>query len=83
MAMEKAVELSQVKVDIVPKPGTMEKLHNPDLKFSFGSLHHQEYQRDFDEAICRAADLDTSDDTVTDIQATNVQVTDDSDWYIV
>ena len=69
--MEKAVELSQVKVDIVPKPGTMEKLHNPDLKFSFGSLYHKEYQRDFDEAICRAAGLDTSNDTVTDIRATS------------
>ncbi|MCD4809050.1 MAG: hypothetical protein K8R17_04045, partial [Methanosarcinales archaeon] len=96
--------------------GTMEKLHNPDLKFSFGSLYHQEYQRDLDEAICQAAGLDTSNDTVTDIQATsddavadiqttsddvvtdiqttsddvitdirrtNVQVTDDSDWYII
>ncbi len=71
LAMEKAVELSQVKVDIVPKPGTMEKLHNPDLKFSFGSLYHQEYQRDFDEAICRAAGLDTSNDAITDIRATS------------
>jgi len=83
LAMEKAVELSQVKVDIVPKPGTMEKLHNPDLKFSFGSLYHQEYQRDFEEAICRAAGLDTSNDTVTDVQrtaddtATNIQRTSD------
>ncbi|NOR59651.1 MAG: queuine tRNA-ribosyltransferase containing PUA domain protein [Methanosarcinales archaeon] len=71
LAMEKAVELSQVKVDIVPKPGTMEKLHNPDLKFSFGSLYHQEYQRDFDEAICRAAGLDTSNDAITDIRGTS------------
>ncbi len=75
-------------MDIVPKAGTMEKLHNPDLKFSFGSLYHQEYQRDFDEAICRAVGLDTSDDMVTDIQVanvqrTNVRLTDDSDWYII
>jgi len=97
LAMEKAVELSQVKVDIVPKSGTMEQLHNPALKFSFGSLYHQEYQRDLDEAICQATGLDTSNDavttsndavttsndTVTDIRRTNVHVTDDSDWYII
>ncbi|MBC2698586.1 MAG: hypothetical protein HF974_09725, partial [ANME-2 cluster archaeon] len=79
--------------------------HNPDLKFSFGSLYHQEYQRDLDEAICRAAGLDTSNnmvtdiqttsddsvtdiqttsnDSVTDIRRTNVQIIDDSDWYIM
>ena len=53
-AMEKAVDLSGIDVDIIPKAGTMERLYRPDLKFGYGSLHQKEYLNDLEDAIYRA-----------------------------
>ncbi len=52
--MEKAVDLSGIDVDIIPKAETMKRLYQPDLKFGYGSLHQKEYLNDLEDAICRA-----------------------------
>jgi archaeosine synthase len=77
-AMEKAVEISNIQVDIVPKPETMEKIFDPSLKFSYGSLNHPEYLRDFDNAITKA--LGTKSNDIIDA---GEPIVNDSEWYIL
>jgi archaeosine synthase len=77
-AMEEAMEQSGIRVDIVPKPKTMEHLFNPNLKFGYGSLNHPEYLKDLDNAITRAMGLNPAEHIMSDNSLFN-----DSDWYIV
>lgn len=77
-AMERAVELSCIPVDIVPREETMKKNYNPGLKFSYGSLNQPDYLKDLDRAIARAAGL-----AATDAIDTGESFMDDSDWYVL
>ena len=77
-AMEKAVELSGVEVDIVPTKQSIEHVFDPDLKFGYGSLHMEQYLKDFDEAICRFAGGKLTSSIVP-----GESIVKDTEWYIL
>ncbi|MDF1556684.1 MAG: DUF5591 domain-containing protein [ANME-2 cluster archaeon] len=77
-AMEKAVELCGVKVDIMPTQNSMEQMFDPGLKFGHGSLHMEQYLKDFDEAISRAV----GKEPLCNITQ-GESIVKDADWYII
>lgn len=78
IAMEKAVELSNIEVDIVPTEQSIMQAFNPDLKFRHGSLHMEQYLKDFDEAICRAVGGEPSCSI-----APGESIINDNEWYLL
>lgn len=78
-AMEKAVELSDINVDIVPRSQTMEKLFNADKKFSYGSLNQAEYLQDLDDAISKVMGFEPSAHELT----CGGHMYSDNDWYVL
>lgn len=54
-AMEKALEMTDVKVTIVPKEETIMQNLQLQRKFIYGSLNQKKYLRDFYDAIASAA----------------------------
>lgn len=81
-AMEKAVEISGIEVDIVPSPESMEKTYDPALRFAYGSLHMKDYLRDFEGAICRAAGTEPALHIIQD-KTQDKTASCDNEWYAV
>lgn len=77
-AMEKAVDMSGISVEIAPSNETMKKLSDPDLKFVFGSLNQPEYLKDLDEIICRITGVDSLEGNLPEDRMVS-----DMEWYIV
>lgn len=56
-AMEKAVEMVDIEVDIVPRQSTIRKMIQPDKPFIYNSLSSREYLQDLSDAITDALRL--------------------------
>jgi len=76
-AMEKAVEMTDVKVIIVPKEETIEENLQLDKKFIYGSLNQKSYIMDFVSALSFVAGK-SAPDVVLDENSTE----DDEDWFL-
>lgn len=77
-AMEKAVEMVDIDVDIVPKKETMMKNIQPQKKFVYGSLSSREYLQDFSDAITSCLGLQKRNVGISEELSVN-----DNDWYIL
>ncbi|NOR46472.1 MAG: queuine tRNA-ribosyltransferase containing PUA domain protein, partial [Methanosarcinaceae archaeon] len=77
-AMENAVELVDVHVDIVPKKSSIEENIRMDKKFIYGSLNQKNYLQDFADAVNTAAGNPVRAVSTDDETAVN-----DADWYIL
>ncbi|ABE52970.1 DUF5591 domain-containing protein [Methanococcoides burtonii] len=77
-AMEKAVEMTNIEVSIIPKKETMEELANPDKRFVYGSLSQQQYLQDFSDSITEKMNIDARTVGVHEDLSTN-----DMDWYLL
>ncbi|MDI6896458.1 DUF5591 domain-containing protein [Methanocella conradii] len=76
-AMEKALTLTNIKVDIVPRPETLEANVQLDKPFKFGSLSRRPYLQDLSDALT----------TLKGVPPRTVGVTErsinDTDWYLI
>jgi predicted RNA-binding protein len=77
-AMEKAVEMVDIKVDIVPRESTIETMLQPDKPFIYNSLSSREYLQDFSDAITDALKLPKREVGLKE----DLSV-DDTDWYVL
>lgn len=77
-AMEIAVEMVDVKVDIVPRESTIQKMIQPDKSFIYNSLSSKEYLQDFSDAITEALSLPQRK-----IGLKEDFSVDDTDWYVL
>ncbi|TGC06657.1 DUF5591 domain-containing protein [Methanolobus halotolerans] len=75
-AMEKALEMTDVQVTLVPKEETIRENLQLDKKFIYGSLNQKKYLRDLSDAIASVADR-----SVQDIDIMTEKNTDDDDWF--
>lgn len=76
-AMEKALTLTDVKVDIVPAAATLEANVQPDKPFKFGSLSRRPYLQDLSDALTALKGLPPRVVGVTE------QSHNDTDWYLI
>ena len=76
-AMEKALTLTDIKVEIVPKAETMEASIQPEKTFKYGSLSRKPYLQDFSDALTSLKGLPRK--TV----GTTEQSVNDVDWYLI
>lgn len=76
-AMLKAIEITDIPVDIVPKNETMMKCIQPDKKFIYGSLCMQEYLQDLSDIITSILGIERK---IVDCEE---MVNNDNDWYIL
>jgi len=77
-AMEKAVEMTNIEVSIIPKKETMEELANHNKRFVYGSLSQQQYLQDFSDAITNKRNTNARIVGVHEDLSTN-----DMDWYLL
>jgi len=77
-AMENAVEMTDIHVNIVPKKGSISENITMDKKFIYGSLNQKNYLQDFADAINMVAGNPTRD-----VGADNEATVNDNDWYIL
>jgi predicted RNA-binding protein len=76
--MEKAVEMVDVKVDIVPRESTIQKMIQPDKSFIYNSLSSKEYLQDFSDAITEPLSLPQRKVGLKEDFSV-----DDTDWYVL
>jgi predicted RNA-binding protein len=76
--MEKAVEMVDIKVDIVPRESAIETMLQPDKPFIYNSLSSREYLQDFSDAITDALKLPKREVGLKE----DLSV-DDTDWYVL
>ncbi len=77
-AMEKAVEMVDIDVTIVPKPETLEKNIKPNKRFIYGSLSQLDYLQDFSDSITKAMGIPKREVGVNPEFSEN-----DNDWYLL
>jgi predicted RNA-binding protein len=77
-AMEIAVETVDVKVDIVPRESTIQKMIQPNKPFIYNSLSSKEYLQDFSDAITDALKLPRREVGLKE----DLSI-DDADWYLI
>ncbi|MDW7731696.1 MAG: DUF5591 domain-containing protein [Methanolobus sp.] len=75
-AMEKALEMTDVEVVLVPKEETIQENLQLDKKFIYGSLNQKKYLKDFSDAIASVAGR-----SVADMADTDEKSTEDDDWF--
>ena len=75
-AMEKALEMTDVKVTIVPKEETIMQNLQLQRKFIYGSLNQKKYLRDFYDAIASAAGKPLMEMDIVDEDGFE-----DDDWF--
>ncbi|ADI73127.1 conserved hypothetical protein [Methanohalobium evestigatum Z-7303] len=76
-AMEKAVEMVDIDVKIVPKEDTIQKNIHLDKKFIYGSLNQKDYLQDFSDAITTKMGLEKKTVAIDKEHSEN-----DNDWYL-
>ena len=76
-AMEKALTMTDVKVDIVPLPETLEANVQPNKPFRFGSLSRRPYLQDLSNALTSLKEIEPRTVGVTE------QSLNDTDWYLI
>jgi len=82
-AMIRASEQTQIPVDIVPKPETIEKNIQPDKKFIYNSLSCADYLSDFSKAI-QTAIAKTGvlrKESASDLNFSDSSCGEDTEWY--
>lgn len=77
-AMEKALEMVDIEVEVVPKEETMLKNIKPDKHFIYGSLSQQDYLQDLSDTITNKLDQPSRTVGVHEELSTN-----DMDWYLL
>jgi len=77
-AMEKALEMVDIKVDVVPREATIQKMIQPDKSFIYNSLSSKEYLQDLSDAITDAFGLPRREVGLKE----DLSV-DDTDWYVL
>jgi predicted RNA-binding protein len=77
-AMEKAVEMADIPVDIVPKEETLQANIKPEMRFIYGSLSSREYLQDFSDAITGALSVPKRT-----IGTKGELLVNDTDWYLL
>ncbi|MBN2109774.1 MAG: DUF5591 domain-containing protein [Methanosarcinaceae archaeon] len=75
-AMEKALEMTDVKVVLAPKEETIQNNLQLDKKFIYGSLNQKTYLRDFSDAIASL-----KGGNIQDMDVTNEKIVQDDDWF--
>lgn len=76
-AMEKAVEMVDIDVKIVPEEDTIQKNIQLDKKFIYGSLNQKDYLQDFSDAITTKMGLEKKTVAIDKEHSEN-----DNDWYL-
>lgn len=76
--MEKALEMVDIKVDIVPRESTIQRMIQPNKPFIYNSLSSKEYLQDFSDAITDAFGLPRREVGLKE----DLSV-DDTDWYVL
>ncbi|WP_406662456.1 DUF5591 domain-containing protein [Methanolobus sp. ZRKC3] len=76
-AMEKATEMTDVEVTIVPKEETITENLQLDKKFIYGSLNQKAYVRDFVAALSSAAGK-----TLPNVSVNDTETEEDEDWFL-
>ena len=77
-AMEKAVEMVSIKVDIVPRESTIENMLQPEKPFIYNSLSSKEYLQDLSDVITEALELPRRK-----VGLKEGLSVDDTDWYVL
>ena len=77
-AMEKALKIVDIQVNIVPRETTIQKMLQPSKSFIFNSLSCKEYLQDLSDSITHALKLPRRTVGIKE----NLLV-DDTDWYII
>lgn len=77
-AMEKALDMVDINVELVPKESTIQKMLQPEKHFIYNSLSCKEYLQDFSDAI-----TDTLKLPRRKIGLKEDLSTDDADWYLL
>jgi predicted RNA-binding protein len=77
-AMEKAVEMVDLNVTIVPKPATLEKNINPTKHFIYGSLSQPDYLQDLSDAFTSVLGIPKREVGFNPHLSEN-----DNDWYLL
>ncbi|MDD4331924.1 MAG: queuine tRNA-ribosyltransferase containing PUA domain protein, partial [Methanosarcinaceae archaeon] len=77
-AMEKALELTDLEVEIVPKESTIQKMLQPKKNFIYNSLSCKEYLQDFSDAISEIMKLPKRK-----VGLREELSVDDTDWYLL
>lgn len=77
-AMEKALKIIDIQVNIVPRETTIQKMLQPSKSFIFNSLSCKEYLQDLSDSITDALKLPRRTVGIKE----NLSV-DDTDWYII
>jgi len=76
-AMEKALTMTDVKVEIVPRATTLEANVQPNKPFKFGSLSRRPYLQDLSNALTSLKGIGPRTVGVTE------QSLNDTDWYLI
>lgn len=76
-AMEKALTMTDVKVEIAPLPETLEASVQPNKPFKFGSLSRRPYLQDLSNALTSLKGVEQRTVGVTE------QSLNDTDWYLI
>jgi predicted RNA-binding protein len=76
-AMEKALTMTDVAVDIVPKQATLEASVQPNKPFKFGSLSRKPYLQDLSDSLTSLKGIPPRTVGVTE------QSLNDTDWYLI
>jgi predicted RNA-binding protein len=77
-AMEKALDMVDLKVELVPKEATIQRMLQPEKPFIYNSLSCKEYLQDFSDAITDALKLPGRK-----VGLKEELSTDDTDWYLL
>ncbi|WP_406671342.1 DUF5591 domain-containing protein [Methanolobus sp. ZRKC4] len=77
-AMEKALEMTDVEVVLVPKEYTVNAHVQPGKKFIYGSLNQASYLQDFSNSIATIIGKESKNPDFDDGEKTN-----DNDWYLL
>ena len=77
-AMEKALDMVDIKVELVPKEATIQRMLQPEKPFIYNSLSCKEYLQDFSDAITDALKLPGRK-----VGLKEELSTDDTDWYLL
>ncbi len=67
-----------IKVDIVPREATIQKMIQPNKNFIYNSLSSKEYLQDFSDAITDAFGLSRKE-----VGLKEELSVDDTDWYVL
>jgi predicted RNA-binding protein len=78
IAMEKALKMVDIEVNVIPRETTIQKMLQPSKSFIFNSLSSKEYLQDLSDSITDALKFPRR--TVGIKEDLSV---DDTDWYVI